>query len=91
MEYINLQQEELYLINKDLIIDLLDKADETIELMNKHQEERLEDMKHNIYDTILCIIGIENEFDAKESYYELFFHYEIGLINRKKLIDKIIK
>jgi len=79
------------LINKDLIIDLLDKADETIELMNKHQEERLEDMKHNIYDTILNTIEIENEFDARGSYYELFFEYEIGLIDREKLIDKIIK
>ena len=88
MEYINLQQEELYLINKDLIINLLDKADETIKLINKHEEESLEDVKHSIYDTILCIIGIENEFDARESYYELFFHYEIGLINRKKSLYK---
>ena len=79
------------MINKDLIIDLLDKADETIELINKHQEERLENMKHSIYNTILNTIGIENEFAARESYYELFFHYEIGLINREKLIDKIIK
>jgi len=91
MEYINLQQEELYLINKDLIIDLLDKADETIKLINKHEEESLEDVKHSIYDTILNTIEIENEFDARESYYELFFEYEIGLIDREKLIGKIIK
>ena len=79
------------MINKDLIIDLLDKADETIKLINKHEEESLENMKHSIYDTILCTIGIENEFGARESYYELFFEYEVGLIDREKLIDKIIK
>lgn len=79
------------MVNKDLITDLLDKADEIIQLINKHEEESLESMKHSIYDTILNTIEVENEFAARESYYELFFKYEIGIINQETLIDKIIK
>ena len=76
-------------MNEELIQDLLDKVDEVIELINKHENETLEDMKHGIYDTILNTIGVENEFDKREPFYELFFEYESKLIDHETLINNI--
>lgn len=77
------------MINEELILDLLDKVDEIIDLINKHQEEILEKVKHCIYDVILDSVKIEDSFDKREPYYELFFKYETSLINRDELINEL--
>ncbi|WP_405101707.1 hypothetical protein [Oceanobacillus sp. FSL H7-0719] len=77
------------MINESLINDLLDKVDETTELINKHEVEELEDIKHGIYDALLSTIGVEDGFEEREGYYELLFAYEVKLIDREELINKI--
>lgn len=76
-------------MNEKLILDLLDKADETIDLINEHQDESLEDMKHSIYDTIIDSIGVDGNFDKREPYYELLFKYESKIIDRDSLINQL--
>lgn len=77
------------MMNEKLILDLLDKADEIIDLIDKFQDEALEDMKHNIYDAIIDSIGVDSDFEKREPYYEILFKYESKLINKDQAIEHL--
>ncbi|WP_226035740.1 hypothetical protein [Aquibacillus saliphilus] len=76
-------------MNEELIKDLLNKADESIELINTHEDEALENLKHSIYDTILNHLQIEDDMDIRDPYYEILFNYELRQINQEQVINKL--
>lgn len=77
-------------MNEHFIKDLLTQVGNLKNNIDIYNEESIESMKHGLYDAILNHMGIENDLNAREDYYEVLFKHEVGILSKEGTIDQLL-
>lgn len=77
------------IMNEAKIKELLQQTKGFKNLADEHEDESILDINHAIWDNILNELGVEDDLDVREDYYEVFADYEFGQIDDDTVINRI--